>query len=280
MAFQCARLPQASTTAMQKMLWRSRQGAPPWAPMRKLCFFPLVMVGLACLSSCVGPAGRSPGGARGGSSGASEYGDRPGPSGFRTVILDAGHGGKDSGAVSNGLVEKQLALEMTRRIGAELGSEFRVIYSRPQDVFVELDDRVAFTNRQRSDAVLLSLHFNHGPSHVAGPETYWWRTDSYALAKRIQQRLQGTCPVQHGNLGLKRRRLRLTRNPVYPCVLVECGYLSSGAEAAQIRQPAYRARLARAIADAIRQQSAEGDRGMGPLPAPVYAPPSRPGDAP
>ena len=64
-----------------------------------------------------------------------------------------------------------------------------------------------------------------------------------------------------------------------PCVLVECGYLSNAAEAHRIADPGYRQALADAIADAIKEQSAHGDAGMGPLPPPLNAPPSRPTDA-
>ncbi|MCB1086739.1 MAG: N-acetylmuramoyl-L-alanine amidase, partial [Verrucomicrobiae bacterium] len=65
-----------------------------------------------------------------------------------------------------------------------------------------------------------------------------------------------------------------------PCVLVECGYLSNPAEARRVNDSGYRQKLARAIADAIREQSARGDAGMGPLPPPINAPMSRPTDAP
>ncbi len=59
-----------------------------------------------------------------------------------------------------------------------------------------------------------------------------------------------------------------------PCILVECGYLSNYGEQKLLKSTAYRDRLARAIASAIRDQAAVGDAGMGPLPKPVYAPPS------
>ena len=76
-----------------------------------------------------------------------------------------------------------------------------------------------------------------------------------------------------------RRRLRLTRNPEIPCVLLEGGYLSNSAESHLIANPGYRQKLASAIASAIRTQAASGDSGTGPLPRPLYEPPSRPTDA-
>ncbi|MEQ1750709.1 MAG: N-acetylmuramoyl-L-alanine amidase [Prosthecobacter sp.] len=210
--------------------------------------------------------------------GHSVYGDKPGPQGFKTVIVDAGHGGKDSGASRRGLVEKQMALDISKRLRSELSPGFQVVMMRSDDRFVELDERVRVANRY-GDAVLVSIHLNDGNRSRSGPETYYWRTDSYSLARRVQQQLTATSPYESGNAGLVRRRLRLTRNPTIPCILVECGYLSSARDAGMIASANYRERLAEAIARAIRDQSARGDAGMGTLPPPIYAAPSRAGDA-
>jgi N-acetylmuramoyl-L-alanine amidase len=208
----------------------------------------------------------------------SVYGDKAGPKGFKTVVLDAGHGGKDSGAISKGQMEKRLTLDLAKRVKAKLGVGYRVIMTRDSDVFIPLDDRVKMANR-RPDAILLSIHFNHGPRRLAGPETYYWRTDSFSLAKRLHRNLVATVPVKNGSRGLVRRRLRLTRNPVIPSVLIECGYLSNSREAALLKSGSYIDQLAVAIANAIKEQSALGDAGMGPLPKPIFAPPSKGSDA-
>ncbi len=213
-----------------------------------------------------------------GSGRSSTYGDRPGPQGFNTVIVDAGHGGRDSGAKARGLVEKQLALDVAKRVRSELWPSYKVVLMRESDRFVELDNRVSMANRY-PNAVLVSIHFNYGNRRRAGPETYYWRSDSYALAKRVQRNLSAVAPYESGNAGLVRRRLRLTRNPTIPCILVECGYLTHSGEAKLAASSTYREKLAEAIARAIRDQSRDGDAGMGPIPRPIYAPPSRAGDA-
>jgi N-acetylmuramoyl-L-alanine amidase len=228
----------------------------------------------AFLASCAGPGTRS-------SSGRDVWGHRPGPKDFKTVIIDAGHGGKDPGAVSRhtGQREKDLTLDMAKRIGAELDGDFRIILMRSDDTFIDLDDRVIRANRH-GDAVLVSMHFNAGPSHVRGPETYYWRVDSHGLAVRLQRAMTSASPVESSNRGLVRRRLRLTRNPEIPCVLIEGGYLSNAPESHLIADPGYRQKLASAIASAIRTQSEAGDAGTGPLPKAINSPPSRPTDAP
>ena len=227
---------------------------------------------LFLFASCAAPSVRH-------STGRDEWGHRPGPQGFSTVILDAGHGGSDPGAVSRptGQRENELTLDMARRIRSELGTDFRTILMRSDDTFIDLDERVARANRH-GDAVLVSIHFNSGAAHLRGPETYYWRVDSHGLAVRLQRAMAAASPAEHGNRGLVRRRLRLSRNPQIPCVLIECGYLSHPVESRLIANPAYRRKLAAAIARAIRDQAASGDSGTGPLPCPIYAPPSRPTD--
>jgi N-acetylmuramoyl-L-alanine amidase len=221
------------------------------------------------LASCAAPGGRD------------YWGHRPGPKGFKTVILDAGHGGSDPGAVSRhtGHKEKNLTLDMARRIRSKLGGSFRTILMRSGDTFVDLDERVRRVNRH-GGAVVVSIHFNSGPSYIRGPETYYWRVDSHGLAVRLQRAMTAASPAENSNRGIVRRRLRLTRNPEIPCVLLEGGYLSHPSESRLIADPAYRQKLAATIAAAIRAQAAMGDAGTGPLPRPLYEPPSRPTDAP
>jgi len=232
---------------------------------------PVVLAAL--FSSCAGPSVPS-------SAGRDVLGHRPGPKGFRTVIIDAGHGGKDSGATSphTRQMEKDLTLDLAKRLRAELSGDFKTILMRDDDTFIDLDERVIRANQ--FGGILVSLHFNSGPSGIRGPETYYWRVDSHGLAVRCQQAMASVSPGESGNRGLVRRRIRLTRNPEIPCLLLEGGYLSNPAESRLCADPAYRQKLARAIAGAIRAQAANGDAGTGPLPPPLTAPPSRPTDAP
>lgn len=208
------------------------------------------------------------------------WGHRRGPEGFTTVILDAGHGGRDSGAVSRstGAQEKQLALDTADRIRRKLGGRVKVVMMRDGDHFVDLDERVRLASR-KDGAILVSIHYNAGPSQLRGPETYWWRVDSHGLATRCQRAMERVIPRPHNSRGQVRRRLRLTRNPNIPSVLLELGYLSNPSEARLCSDPGYRDKLATAIAGAILDQQRLGDP-AGPLPRPINAPPSRPTDPP
>src|SRR5436190_970840 len=96
----------------------------------------------------------------------------PGP--FAVVILDPGHGGQDSGAMCGGLLEKDLTLDVARRIDRLLDSEgVATLMTRLGDTYVSLADRAAFANRIRS-CILVSIHFNEDNKPVAsGVETYY-----------------------------------------------------------------------------------------------------------
>lgn len=226
------------------------------------------------LASCAGPGGT--GGLQ-----HDKWGHRPGPKGFHTVIIDAGHGGKDPGAISRstGAREKDLALDTAKRLQRQLSGKVRVVMMRKGDSFIELDDRASRASG-KDGTILISIHYNSSSSGIRGPETYYWRVDSHGLATRVQRAMESVSPAESGNRGKVRRRLRLTRNPDVPCILAELGYLSHPAEARLCSDPAYRERMASALARAILDQQANGDAGTGSLPKPIYAPPSRPTDPP
>ena len=191
-----------------------------------------------------------------------------GPGSFSTVVIDAGHGGKDNGARSRaGLMEKNVALDTAQRLRPLLQrAGFRTVMVRSDDTFVELDDRVNIANRY-PNGILVSVHYNYSPGGwPAGVETFFWRTDSYGLASRVERRLALRTGL--GYRGTTRRVLRLTHNPRIPSILCECGFLSNGREAGLISGPGFRQQVAEGIAEGIIEQHEHGDAGVGTLPNP------------
>ena len=173
---------------------------------------------------------------------------------FTTVVVDAGHGGKDSGAYRRyGPPEKLVALDVAQRLGKKLReSQIQTVMTRDSDVFIPLNDRVAIENKQKN-AVFVSIHFNDSRKRRArGFETYYHSGASYDLASRIQQKLL-TIP-NSSNGGVHTANFRVLRFASCPSVLVECGYLSNRAEANQVRDWEYRELLADRIAEAIVEQ--------------------------
>lgn len=173
---------------------------------------------------------------------------------FSTVVVDAGHGGKDSGAYRRyGPPEKMVALDVAQRLNRKLReSQLRTVMTRDSDVFIELNDRVAIENSQK-DAIFVSIHFNDSRRRgVRGFETYYHSGASFDLANGIQEKLMTIPHSKNG--GVHTANFRVLRNAACPAVLVECGYLSNRSEGNQARDWEYRELLADRIAEAIVEQ--------------------------
>jgi len=173
---------------------------------------------------------------------------------FTTVIVDAGHGGKDSGAYRRyGPPEKMVTLDVAQRLERKLReSQVKTVMTRASDVFIPLNDRVAMENAQKN-AIFVSIHFNDSRKRrTRGFETYYHSSASFDLASRIQQKLM-TIP-NSANGGVHTANFRVLRLANCPAVLVECGYLSNRSEGNQARDWEYRELLADRIAEAIVEQ--------------------------
>jgi N-acetylmuramoyl-L-alanine amidase len=170
---------------------------------------------------------------------------------FTTVVVDAGHGGKDNGAFRRyGGAEKSATLDVATRLARKLReSQFRTIMTRSSDVFIPLDERAAISNRQ-TNAIFVSVHFNDSRRRgIHGFETYYHSAVARNLAYRIQQQLVTMRGAS--NRGVKTANFRVLRKALYPAVLVECGFLSNRSEGAGARSASYREELADKIAEAI-----------------------------
>jgi N-acetylmuramoyl-L-alanine amidase len=188
---------------------------------------------------------------------------------IRTIVLDPGHGGSDTGARGARGVEKQLTLDLARRVERLLPG---AILTRTTDRNIPLDDRVQFAKSKRAD-LFISIHFNSGGS-AAGIETYCIPpagTASTAAAGRLREAEASPnnrfdesnvwlahC-VQRSLLrntgaadrGVRRARFVVIRDAPCPAILVEAGFLSNRAEEQRILTESYRDKLAKSIADGI-----------------------------
>jgi N-acetylmuramoyl-L-alanine amidase len=202
---------------------------------------------------------------------------------FRTVVVDAGHGGKDTGAYRRyGGAEKLATLDVAKRLERKLReSQVRTVMTRSRDEFISLDQRVAIENSEKN-AVFVSIHFNDSRRRgIRGFETYYHSANAAQLAYRIQDKLL-TIP-HSANRGVHTANFRVLRLAKYPAVLVECGFLSNRAEGSEARDSEYRELLADRIAEAIVEQrygsgvyhasaepSAESSQGAGLAPATLH----------
>src|SRR6266481_1243316 len=110
---------------------------------------------------------------------------------FKTVVVDAGHGGKDSGAYRRfGPPEKIATLDVATRLSEKLReSQFKVVMTRTNDTFIPLDTRVDIENAT-PNSVFVSVHFNDSRRRgIKGFETYYHSPYAAELAQRVQDKL-------------------------------------------------------------------------------------------
>ncbi|MCS6824248.1 MAG: N-acetylmuramoyl-L-alanine amidase [Cytophagaceae bacterium] len=92
----------------------------------------------------------------------------------KTIVIDAGHGGKDPGCIGYGSREKDIALDIALKLGEFIKENMKgvkVIYTRDKDVFVDLHQRASIANKSAAD-LFISIHVNSGPTGLYGTETY------------------------------------------------------------------------------------------------------------
>ena len=185
-------------------------------------------------------------------------------SGQRTIVVDAGHGGHDRGGVPYQRIgEKGMTLDVSQRLKRVLEARgYRVIMTRNSDVFIPLGTRVAIANSHRG-STFVSVHFNSSRRAGAnGVETYYYRSDSAALAASIHRNVVAGAPTE--NRGIRRRGFYVLRRTRVPSVLVECGFLTNPEEGRLAQSPAYRQGLAERIARGIARQPAPFHRPLTP----------------
>lgn len=93
---------------------------------------------------------------------------------IKTVVIDAGHGGHDSGCLGASNYEKTVCLSIALKVGELIKSSFpnvKVVYTRDKDVFVELHERAAIANRNKAD-LFICIHANSASPSAYGAETY------------------------------------------------------------------------------------------------------------
>lgn len=174
---------------------------------------------------------------------------------FHTVVIDPGHGGKDSGVARNHLQEKNLALDVALRLRPKLeAAGLNTVMTRTTDVFIPLETRAAISN-MHTEVFFVSIHFNDSPKRAIHGATVYYHTP---LAEPMARTIAGSLGTITTNRGIMTANFRVLRKNHYPAVLVECGFVSNRAEAARCATAEFREALATRIAQAIIQERFTG----------------------
>ncbi|OMP68467.1 cell wall hydrolase [Domibacillus epiphyticus] len=173
----------------------------------------------------------------------------------QTIILDPGHGGKDSGAVGNGLKEKEVVLKTGLQVNNLLKqTPFNVKMTRSNDTFIELKDRSAFAKNNDGD-IFVSIHANAATPSATGTETYYYSAgnphvaDSKLLASKIQARMLTAWNLR--DRGVKNGNFSVLRENNMPAALLELGFISNAGDASKMASDYWMNTMSKAIYNGI-----------------------------
>lgn len=169
------------------------------------------------------------------------------------VMIDPGHGGKDSGAIGlEGLQEKNVILPISQQVAALLQQQgIQVILTRSSDYFVDLAPRVQMARQYHAD-LFVSIHANSIDNRpdVSGLETYYYSSGS-RLAQTIHNNILRNIDIR--DRGVRQARFYVLRNNPMPAVLVEVGFVTGTQDEPRLATTQYQNQMAQAIANGILQ---------------------------
>jgi len=212
---------------------------------------------------------------------------------FRTVVLDAGHGGKDPGATNPLGSEAMYNLKLAGLVKKQLEAKgFRVVMTRDTNEYLSLQERVDFANAIKESAIYVSIHFNSGGSSARGIETFTLSppgvphydhdfktadlqtragnehdSANIALATSVHGSILRRLGTNTFDRGIKRARFSVLSGVRHPAILLEGGFMSHPYEARLIDKEAYQNALAGGLVDAIGKYRFAVARQPGDAPA-------------
>lgn len=193
----------------------------------------------------------------------------------RTIFLDPGHGGRDSGAYYYNVAEKDLNMQVYRKLRKKLEElGYKVLTSRDSDIDVDfVTERSRMVNKTNSD-IFISIHFNatgSAYSRASGIQTYsysddpdypskinpYWHNhpDRMSESKRLAAAIHSSLLAETGakDAGLLERSFAVLRETAKPAVLLELGYIDNFAENQQIQDSHYQDKLVAGIVKGIQK---------------------------
>ncbi|HEX3029349.1 MAG TPA: N-acetylmuramoyl-L-alanine amidase [Clostridia bacterium] len=180
----------------------------------------------------------------------------------RIVVIDAGHGGSESGAVEEGLQEKNFNLDIAKRLNTLLASAgIKTYMTRTDDSYVDLYDRSGLANKVNAD-LFISIHNNavDNNSSVAGSMTLYYPSNDRAkngvtpkgLATIVQNELTSSLGTK--DLGIiSRPNLAVLRTTNMPAIIAEIGYMTNHNELLRLESSDFRQQSAAALSKAVQK---------------------------
>lgn len=168
----------------------------------------------------------------------------------KLIVVDPGHGGSDVGCTRNGIYEKNITLDVSKRVADLLEKKgYEVVMTRDKDSTVSLQDRVAISEAAQPD-IFVSVHVNSSNSDSPnGVETHYYKDNSLMLAKTLHASMLNH--VSAKDRGLFKSKFYVINHTTAPAVLMEIGFISNPSERAQLVSESRKQATAKAIAEGI-----------------------------
>ena len=186
----------------------------------------------------------------------------------RKVVVDAGHGGFDSGKVGiNGALEKDINLEIARKVQQKLEQAgIATIMTRKTDQGLydegeenkkqqDMKRRCSVINESEAD-LAVSIHQNsYTQESICGPQVFYYETSvkGQKLAEILQETLNQNLEIVRPRVGKANDTYYLLRKTEIPTVIVECGFLSNTEEAEKLMKEVYQEKIAQAICEGVQK---------------------------
>jgi N-acetylmuramoyl-L-alanine amidase len=172
-----------------------------------------------------------------------------------TIVVDAGHGGHDTGARGRSSIEKSHALDIARRLRNHLQARgANVLMTRDGDYFISLQGRVDFANQRGAD-LFVSVHINASVNKgSSGTQTFYYTATSQGLAREVHKELAKA--TGRPSRGISQARFFVVRHTRMPSILTESAFISNPKEEALLKDPNYRERIGRGIAQGVANYAA------------------------
>ncbi len=180
----------------------------------------------------------------------SEKTPKPVGSGSKKIVIDAGHGGTDCGAIREDINEKDITLDVSKQVRDMLVKKgYFVQMTRDTDEYVSLQDRVSISENFNTD-IFVSIHVNSSTGTEAnGIETHYYNQNSLFLAQTVHAALASE--INAKNRGLFKSKFYVINHTTSPAILIEIGFLSNAEERSQLMSADRRKKTAKAIVEGV-----------------------------
>lgn len=170
--------------------------------------------------------------------------------GKKCIVLDPGHGGSDYGAIRSGINEKDINLDIAKRVQAILMNKgVEVCMTRNRDEFISLEART-ITTANRDPDIFVSVHVNSSVRpEITGIETHYYHQESLELANTVHECLVSN--INTKDRGLFKSKFYVINHTNVPAILVEIGFISNDEERAELVSEQRKQQTANAIADGV-----------------------------